>query len=303
MMMRLLALFLFLVPVAASACERPADYHSILSRPNQALLYKIEACGVPVQYVFGTFHSDSPDLKPLAELAGKYLQQSQQLNLEIVMTPLDQKRAQHFMLLSSGSPDLSSLIGPALFERVRTTLLPMIGMSPVAAQRYQPWAIAVLAQYPKNEADGVVLDTRLHQMADAAGIAVDSLEEVDDQFSIFTRMDKQEAYYFLEHTVEQAPKLEYDLTELKRLYLNRDLTGIYDMSVEVFGELAEKDEDLADYLEDELITKRNTRMAAEMQSRFDRTTFTAVGALHLPGRDGILYLLEQQGYAITPLLQ
>tara|TARA_B100001179_G_scaffold225237_1_gene204899 strand:+ start:763 stop:1647 length:885 start_codon:yes stop_codon:yes gene_type:complete len=285
----------------ATACERPRDYQSILTRPNQALLYKVEKCGVPVQYVFGTFHSDSPDLTPLAAMAGDYIRQSDQLNLEIVMTPLDQKRAHFFMLLPSGSPDLPDVIGTDMFMQVRKKLLPLIGLSPMAAKRYQPWAIAILAQYPKPEGDGMVLDSRLQAIAAQAQVPVDSLEDVDDQFEIFTEMNKQEAFYFLEHTLEQVDTLEADLVELKRLYLNRDLTGIYEMSRRVFGELAEKDAGLARYLEEELIDKRNIRMAQAMEEDFDKTTLTAVGALHLPGEKGILYLLEQDGYTITPL--
>jgi hypothetical protein len=41
-------------------------------------------------------------------------------------------------------------------------------------------------------------------------------------------------------------------------------------------------------------------MAERMQSRLrSGGQFIAVGALHLPGRDGLLRLLSQQGYTLT----
>jgi len=43
-------------------------------------------------------------------------------------------------------------------------------------------------------------------------------------------------------------------------------------------------------------------MAQRMQSRLrEGARFIAVGALHLPGEEGLLKLLSQQGYRLTPV--
>ena len=43
-------------------------------------------------------------------------------------------------------------------------------------------------------------------------------------------------------------------------------------------------------------------MAKRMQQRLkEGQAFIAVGALHLPGKEGILSLLEQQGYQVKAL--
>ena len=51
-----------------------------------------------------------------------------------------------------------------------------------------------------------------------------------------------------------------------------------------------------------IILDRNKRMAERMESRLhEGGRFIAVGALHLPGKEGLLELLEQRGYRLTRL--
>jgi uncharacterized protein YbaP (TraB family) len=53
---------------------------------------------------------------------------------------------------------------------------------------------------------------------------------------------------------------------------------------------------------DNLINRRNRLMVERMATRLaEGNAFIAVGALHLPGDQGILHLLELQGYQVRPL--
>ncbi len=51
-----------------------------------------------------------------------------------------------------------------------------------------------------------------------------------------------------------------------------------------------------------LISDRNHIMAERAVPIIDKgNAFIAVGALHLPGKDGIIELLRTKGYRVTPL--
>ncbi|HYC84224.1 MAG TPA: TraB/GumN family protein, partial [Chryseosolibacter sp.] len=53
---------------------------------------------------------------------------------------------------------------------------------------------------------------------------------------------------------------------------------------------------------EKLITKRNVEMVETIRANIHRhSTFIAVGAAHLPGEEGILHLLQQLGYEVTPM--
>jgi uncharacterized protein len=52
----------------------------------------------------------------------------------------------------------------------------------------------------------------------------------------------------------------------------------------------------------ELLDQRNHRMVTRLHTLLQQgKLFIAIGALHLPGENGVLHLLEQQGYKVTPV--
>jgi uncharacterized protein YbaP (TraB family) len=56
------------------------------------------------------------------------------------------------------------------------------------------------------------------------------------------------------------------------------------------------------YIERELIEKRNITMHRRALDLLkDGNVFLAVGALHLPGDKGLVELLRQSGYKVTPV--
>ena len=63
--------------------------------------------------------------------------------------------------------------------------------------------------------------------------------------------------------------------------------------------MAESDQKVAEHFAKQLVVKRNHLMTERMQVRLkEGNAFIAVGALHLPGNEGILNLLSKQGYKV-----
>ena len=59
------------------------------------------------------------------------------------------------------------------------------------------------------------------------------------------------------------------------------------------------DQRIARDFEQRLIIERNHLMADRLEAHLQRGgAFIAVGALHLPGEDGLIRLLEQRGYSL-----
>ena len=82
---------------------------------------------------------------------------------------------------------------------------------------------------------------------------------------------------------------------MKELYLERDLKGL-----SVFGQRhAFEDNSLYERVTERLLTDRNRLMVERMLPLLDAgDAFVAVGAMHLPGADGLLALLAERGYQI-----
>ncbi len=82
-----------------------------------------------------------------------------------------------------------------------------------------------------------------------------------------------------------------------RFYLARDIAAIFRFWIAPAKHMGP--DFLRGFME-RLLDRRNEVMVARMAPMLaGGNAFIAVGAAHLPGDKGILYLLEQQGYQIS----
>jgi uncharacterized protein len=90
--------------------------------------------------------------------------------------------------------------------------------------------------------------------------------------------------------------VESDFEKMKALYLDRDLAGLYAYS----RRYSLSDDQLYLDLIQKLLVNRNYIMTERMQSALDKgRAFIAIGAMHLPGDEGVLALLTKNGYEIS----
>ncbi len=287
----------------ALACEQPQAYAPIAERAPKALLYEATDCNGKKHYLFGTYHSDSPALKPIIAHITPYLWQSERLWVELVSSPELLVKTRRFLMLPPESPNLQSLIGDALFAQTRDILAPMLQIPEPLLQGFKPWAPALLVQYPAPQADGLILDVKLQHLAARKAIGISSLEHPEQQFGIFLKMPKAMQIDFLKSTLQNIAELQDITKELENLYLQEDIAAIERLSREQFDQLASDYPELAAYLEAKLIDERNRQMAETIHSKTQNNHFIAMGALHLPGKNGILALLEAKGWQIAPIMR
>ena len=109
-------------------------------------------------------------------------------------------------------------------------------------------------------------------------------------------MSEADQIAFLDAAMVMNPEIEAFTEELLQKYIRRDLKAIFDMMLE---QSAATDERLLEAFLDRVLYVRNERMVTRMQAQLARgNAFVAVGALHLPGEQGVLHLLEQEGYRV-----
>jgi uncharacterized protein YbaP (TraB family) len=120
---------------------------------------------------------------------------------------------------------------------------------------------------------------------------------LEEQLSIFDELNHNDQISLLRDTLDNAPELKDLNEELILAYLSGNLDKIYSQSLEMEGGNSE----LAIRLRESLIDRRNEKMAKRLVAVLERgDAFIAVGALHLPGKKGLLQLLRDQGYIVTP---
>ena len=114
--------------------------------------------------------------------------------------------------------------------------------------------------------------------------------------AVFDKLPVEQQLMLLDQAIANYDNTPAFIDSLIDLYLARDLAGMQSINND---QLQQGDANLAAEVEQRLIVARNHRMVERMQPRLEEgRAFIAVGALHLPGKEGILNLLEQQGYLV-----
>lgn len=271
------------------------------------IFYKVEGNGLKTpSYIFGTHH-----LAPLSvidEVPGcrDAFKSAEQVVGEIDMT-VDQMelamKMQPYMLAPSDST-LSKVISEEDFKRINEEFkkwAPMPGMELQMLDMMKPMVVTAMVsvEMVKKELPGFnpteQLDTYFQGQGKATGKSVKGLETPEFQAGVLygTEPISNQA----KALIELLDKPEENIAKSKELneaYLAQDIDALYALSKEENGESSE-------FME-LLINKRNAdwinKLPAIMQ---EAPAFVAVGALHLPGENGVIEGLRKAGYKVTPI--
>ena len=260
---------------------------------SHGLLWELSKTGQEPAYLFGTIHSEDPAVVELPAPVKQAFDASNSVVLEMLMDTDTMRYSSTAMLMLDGR-SLSDVIGMPLYEKVSAAIASR-GIPERVLNRMKPWAAAVTLSTPALET-GQILDLVLYQEALQQDKAVYGLETVREQLDLFDSMSESDQVILLQDAVDNFPELDALHAELLAVYKQRDLEGLLALNE---TSMQAEDQRLARDFQRRVIDDRNHRMAERMQPYLRQgKAFIAVGALHLPGEQGLLNLLEQQGYTI-----
>lgn len=266
------------------------------AKAQLGIVWKIEREGNLPSYVMGTVHSDDKRVLRLPKAVKTIFDQTSSFTAELKLEPSTMQQAAMMMFDLSG-PGLESVIGSSRYQ-VIVPLMNEYGFNSIQLQKMKPWAVAVSLSMPKSRA-GPILDTFLYQLAQTQNKNLYGLETVQEQISVFETLNRQQQIALLDEAIQQHKNLAVVYEELIEIYLQRNLTALEKAS-EKYMNMG--DPSLTDKLNQTILIERNYRMVRRMQARLkEGNSFIAVGALHLPGDEGILRLLQKQGYRVTAI--
>jgi len=272
-----------------ACCLADTDY-------SHGLLWEISQAGQQPSWLFGTIHSEDPEVVNLPAPVREAMDAARSVVLEILMDAEAMQYSSTAMLMLDGR-SLPDVIGQPLYEKVSTAIASR-GIPELVLNHMKPWAAAVTLSTPAPET-GEMLDRVLYQDALEQGKAVYGLETLQEQLGLFDAMPEADQIALLNDTVDNFPQLDALHAALLAAYKQRDLGELHAIST---ASMQAGDQRLAEDFQRRLIDERNRRMVERMQPYLRQgKAFVAVGALHLPGKDGLLKLLERQGYTVRRL--
>lgn len=278
-------LFLGMVLPAQAAADR-----------GHGLLWEIRGDGVSPSHLFGTIHSEDPEVLRLAAPVQQAFDAADSVVLEIMMDMEAMVYSSTAMLMMDGRL-LSDIIGQSLFEKTARAVS-VRGIPEVVLERMKPWAVATTLSMPSSET-GMVLDLKLFRAAEQAGKQLHGLETIREQLDVFDTMPERDQVTLLKDAVDNLDVIDDMNAALLSAWKRRDLAAMLAISDEA---MQGGDQRIARDFEQRLIIDRNRRMADRIEPHLEQgSAFIAVGALHLPGDGGLLRLLEQQGYTVRAI--
>lgn len=270
-------------------------------------LWKISKAGIPDSWVFGTMHLSAKKVVSLPDAARAGFENSQTVLVEITDVA-DRKRLvatvmklKHLIYRQDGKTiedDISASHMAKVSAAIKARAMPY-----QVAIRMQPWMLApaITAQLCEIEAKKfgkLFLDAKIMKMALEDDKQLVALETMEEQLEVLADMPREFHIASLEESLELGERLNDLKQSMKRLYLN----GQIGMIVPLIRHISNKFANTTQYAEflSKLLEERNVRMIERAAGYFEKgNVFMAVGALHLPGEQGVAALLEDQGYTIT----
>jgi uncharacterized protein YbaP (TraB family) len=263
---------------------------------EQSLLWSVSRAGEHKGYLLGTIHSEDPRVLDFSPAFIGLLASSRVFAMELVPDLRTLARLAEFMHLPEGS-SLADIVGEERFAAV-TGALAGYGVSPGQVARMKPWAVMMTLSVPPPRT-GLFMDFSLSLRASGSGLKVIGLETLEQQLAFLEDMPARQQMELLDHALAEFERVREVHDLMVETYLGGDLGELKRLAEEQLDTL---DQGARAYFIEQGIDARNHRMVESLLPVLaEGGVFTAVGALHLPGEDGLLALLRHNGYELRPL--
>ena len=272
--------------------------------------WKIEKPGLKPSWLLGTMHFADPrivNLPPVIENAFQsaktvIIENTQILDETAMLAAMAKLRP--LMFLTDGST-LEKHYSPETIDQIKKRLKGR-GLPFFIGKRMQPWVLATAIVLPMCEIERKqrkqkVLDYLLGERARKEGKKLVGLESVAEQIGAMAGLSFEFHLKSLEDTIQLGTRLDDMMETMVHIYQQGNLGKIWPLMTFLSPGSSSGPGYAA--FKNALITKRNKTMAERSLSEFQQGgVFMAVGALHLPGEEGVVQLLKNAGYTITPAL-
>ncbi|GAB5400184.1 MAG: hypothetical protein Aureis2KO_17690 [Aureisphaera sp.] len=259
-------------------------------RENYALLWEISHLDSSKKsYLFGTFHSQDPKVFKFSDSVIPAIKNTEAFAMEIHPDSMTSS------LLKTMFKDIKKnvykeVLSEEEYERLDKRYEELHGKSLDSAPFLNPTFIEtrLTKDVPKEDEMETFLDVYLYGIAKYYNNDVYGLEKVEDQLPNLEDIPKEEIREeVLEILDSDEEESENYVQFLKEVYYQGDIEKLYE---EIAGSTPFNVS----------LNRRNHVMADNMERIMkEKSLFTAVGAAHLSGEEGIISLMRKKGFVVS----
>ena len=273
------------------------------------LLWKVSGNGLGrPSYIFGTHHMAPSTL--IDQIKGMDVAINGcdivvgEIEKDSLMAPEVQARMAQAMIAPPDST-LDKLLSPsdyAIVEKVFNKYFSTMGVKLKQMNTLKPNAISTQMQamqaikyFPSFNANNLI-DVAVQARANEAGRPSAGLERVNEQINLLFNGPLDEQANGLVETCKQDDFFQVQSAALADAYMTQDLNKMHAVMTDatIGGDSEEQ--------MDALIYSRNRNWVDKLKVMMpERACLVCVGAGHLPGDQGLLQLLRNEGYTVEPM--
>jgi len=286
----LTAIFIILFAALLSAQE-------VQTESKDACIWKIESDSNTV-YLMGSIHFLKETDYPLDQRFDQCFQDAENVVFELHYDSTQTPAFQQYTLMKAFYPEggtFKGSVSDSTYNLVKDKLLEL-GMPIEKLNAFQPWFIAItmlslnLQKLGFNPKLGI--DQHFFEMAKETQKNIIGLETAEYQLDLLSTLGGDDQEAFVIQTIDQFDEMESGF---------RDLVGAWEMGdLDKLNELLNKGFEEYPALKQSLLIDRNYNWLDEVigYTKDNEDYLVIVGAGHLAGDEGLIELLEAQGYSV-----
>ena len=261
---------------------------------NSQLLYEIKSKnGQHTSYVFGTIHLMPKDKFNIDSTLTAAFNSSSMIAMEVDLNmDLAQKIEVAKETILPEGKTLRDICTKDQYQMIYTYAVDSNGMSKKKFKRYsrlKPFFFSsVMLQESLENTKSYELE--FGEMAKKGSKKTMGLESIQVQMQTINTVSLEDQVQMLIDGMKETQSYDAMLSN----YLSESIDALY-------TEIVSESEGFPNFVEN-FLNKRNRQWIPVITDQIEReNTFIAVGAGHLPGPNGVLQLLNAQGYSLTPI--
>lgn len=265
---------------------------SISAGAASGMFWKAESASANTIYLFGTIHTDDNRVTDFSPAVISAIKSSDAFMME-TLAPKDPS----VLMMPAGS--LKDMLTEAELEKVYE-LTEFHVMNRNAALRMKPWLLAAIFDVPRPITP-FAQDNLLMAQAEDFGKEIIGIESTAEHFGVMDSISMDEQITMLREVLKRTPDAkERDYERLVQAYLKGDSEKLALLNAEITGNSMQKD--LWERMRVKLLDERNALMAERiLEAAKTKKLFVGVGASHLAGQAGLLVMLKNAGFKLTPV--
>ncbi|MFY7651860.1 MAG: TraB/GumN family protein [Chitinophagaceae bacterium] len=262
---------------------------------DSTLLWKISGKDLKEpSYLYSTLHILCNTDVAISNATKEAISKTKNLFFEIDMS--DQAALTKEMMANiamKNGTTLNSLLSQANFDTASAKFQKITGTPLSFFKTWKPMMVASMLYPAMISCSTSSIEKEITDIAKPYNLPIKWLETISFQLSVFDEIPYEAQAKMLYRTVTDFEKAKKDFQKLMATYKTQ--------KIETLVEETAADAEFGKY-ENILLTKRNENWIPQIEKAINiNSCFFAVGAAHLGGKNGVIQLLRNIGYSVTPV--